>query len=284
MSFILDAIAKSEQERQQQEAPKAQILALPTGNQQQPHRRLLPYLIIGALLVNAAVLAIWMQSDDLFWSFQKEQGIPEDKLTSTDRPPADEAVSNIAITDARKSTGPTIDKALSSQAIQFKSTASLNKPLVEQQPATLDAASDAAGTTAIGSQKLPSETTITPTDEDTSGWLRIEPSTLSSRAGLETGNGTQNIADAESTPDKISHLYDLPDTVRNDLPTVKFSGHLYSSNPDSSFVFVDNERPVMQGQQIVDELLLHEITPTGVIVKFRGYLIEVGVLQNWTLN
>jgi hypothetical protein len=41
---------------------------------------------------------------------------------------------------------------------------------------------------------------------------------------------------------------------------------------------------VVVGQQIEDELVLYEITASGVIVKFRRYLIEVGVLQNWALN
>jgi hypothetical protein len=47
---------------------------------------------------------------------------------------------------------------------------------------------------------------------------------------------------------------------------------------------VNDGRSVFEGQQIVDELSLHKITPTGVIVEFRGYLIDVGVLQNWNLN
>ena len=68
------------------------------------------------------------------------------------------------------------------------------------------------------------------------------------------------------------------------LPSVAFTGHLYSSNSKSSYVFMDDGRQLIEGQQIVDELILHEITPTGVIVEFRGYLIDIGVLQNWSLN
>jgi hypothetical protein len=49
-------------------------------------------------------------------------------------------------------------------------------------------------------------------------------------------------------------------------------------------VFVNEGRAVRKGQKIANELFLYAITPTGVIVEFRGYLIEVGVLQNWTLN
>ena len=61
MSYILDAIAKSEQERQQQEVPGARVLALPASRVQQP-RRIMPYLVVGALLLNAVMFVVWMQS------------------------------------------------------------------------------------------------------------------------------------------------------------------------------------------------------------------------------
>jgi len=62
MSFILDAIAKSELERQQQEVPSARNLALQVHSSQRAPR-VWPYLLAGALLLNAILLVIWMQSD-----------------------------------------------------------------------------------------------------------------------------------------------------------------------------------------------------------------------------
>jgi len=89
---------------------------------------------------------------------------------------------------------------------------------------------------------------------------------------------------SEAPRRQVTRLSDLPADVRRVLPSVVFTGHLYSKNPRASYVFIDGGRQVVAGQRITDDLLLDEITPTGVIVEFQGYLIEVGVLQNWKLK
>ena len=67
MSFILDAIAKSERERQQQEPPDARILAMPLGAKPRP-RRTIPYILTGALILNVILLALWIQSGPSLFS------------------------------------------------------------------------------------------------------------------------------------------------------------------------------------------------------------------------
>ncbi|MDH5355112.1 MAG: general secretion pathway protein GspB [Gammaproteobacteria bacterium] len=208
MSFILDAIAKSEQERQQQEVPQAQVLALPLDNTP-AKRRLLPYFIAAALLLNIIFLAIWIQS-----SQPDRENIPAlEKVEPIEAPTAQ---------------------------------------LVAPEPVTQVVEQEVA-----------------------------EPEILVSPPKPIPAPATQ-----ESKPllSDISSLSELPGNIRKDLPTIVFSGHLYSSNPAASFVYVDNNRPVRKGQRIVGDVYLHEITPTGVVVEFRDYLIDVGVLQNWTLN
>jgi hypothetical protein len=115
---------------------------------------------------------------------------------------------------------------------------------------------------------------------------RMEPQNSSdSRSSTDSEiitPGTDN-ADKASSRD-IYRLNELPADVRRDLPSVAFTGHLYSSKPSASYIFVDGGRQVIEGQQITNELFLHEITPTGVVLEFRGYLVDIGVLRNWSLN
>lgn len=240
MSFILDAIAKSEQERRQLEVPGAESLSIPLENKTQNKSRLV-LLVVVALLLNAVVITLWLQAD-------KSAQMP---------------IVQIAEVEPEK-------------PIQIKHNSEVNPP----EPVVIEQA-------VLGQVE---ETAAEPSDEpaqeiaqdETEGWVRIEPDSLSnSLQQVDTARDTQI---QETGQLVVSQLYDLPASVRKDLPTVKFSGHLYSSNPASSVVFLDNQRPVMQGQQIVDEVFLHEITSDGVVVKFRNYLIGVGVLQNWTLN
>jgi len=276
MSFILDAIAKSEQERQQQEVPGVRVLALPAGGVRQP-RRVLPYFIVGALILNAVLLAIWMQSGQtLFDNFsptqienidrENEQGIASDNAT-----PADPTIS----------AGITANVTTPGVIAKIDTGVSINEPLTEQQSATPAKTSEATTSLVDGHEK----TSATTTGGDIIAPNLIEPEASSNKT--HSGQHDEPVLDLQDNTAmqrKVSSLIELPSTVRNDLPTMVFSGHLYSSNPDSSFVFVNEGRAVRRGQKIANELSLYEITPTGVIVEFRGYLIEVGVLQNWTLN
>jgi general secretion pathway protein B len=282
VSFILDAIAKSEHDRQQQEVPGAHSLALPVGSVRRP-RRVLSYLVGMALILNAILLVIWMQSDRplLEWF----------SLSGNDA--IEQATEQASVSDNSSTTNTLTTVDISATAASSSSTMEIDNTVsASDSPAEPGgkAFSDSRDTNA----DLEGESEITQHQDvaeavsagDTA-WVRIEPGTLSSKTspGVEPGNqaaGGQD--DGEVTFRKVSRLSELPADVRRDLPSVNFTGHLYSSNPRSSYVFVNGGRPVTAGRQIADELYLHEITPTGVVVKFRGYLIDVGVLQNWNLR
>ena len=276
MSFILDAIAKSEQERQQQEVPGARVLALPAGDVRQP-RRVLPYFLVGALILNAALLAIWMQSGQtLFDSFSPTQ------IENIDRENGQGIASdNATLVDPTISAEITVNVTTPEVIAEIDTGVSINGPLTEQQSATSARTSEATASLVSGHEK----TSATTTGGDIIAPNLIEPEASSNKAHSgQSAEPVQDLQDNTVMPRKVSSLSELPSTVRKDLPTMVFSGHLYSSNPDSSFVFVNEGRAVRKGQTIANELFLYAITPTGVIVEFRGYLIEVGVLQNWTLN
>lgn len=242
MSFILDAIAKSEKERRQLEVPNAQVLSIPP--EAAPSRKsLLPYLLIAALGINAVLVALWIQTD------QVEETVPG------------------AVTQVTRSQQDKVDA----------------EPVAEPvEKAAVDNTETLRVVEVVDADDEPRPEAVEETQQE--GWVRIEPNSLQESVSEAEAIGSVVVDSDAGESMVVSQLYDLPDSVRKELPTVKFSGHLYSSNPASSLVFLENQRPVMQGQRIVDDVYLHEITPDGVIVRFQGYLIGVGVLQNWTLN
>jgi general secretion pathway protein B len=302
VSFILDAIAKSERERQQQEVPDARALAMPVDSAQRP-RRVFPYLVLVALLLNVIVLVIWMQSGRSlpdWFSLSQSDAILEsgDQVFSSEDSSTPEQIDPLEATDT---------VAVSKSAVEIEQSAS--------KPTTADTASSDLSALP-GKMESTSESLIEAGDETTSerpetvaglegetglaaspggsgtksaegvAWVRVEPDALTGSASPgEFANQSPGSQGAdEVTPRKVSRLSELPADVRRDLPSVNFSGHLYSANPKLSYVFVNDGRSVFEGQQIASEVLLHEITPTGVVLEFRGYLIDVGVLQNWNLN
>jgi len=295
MSFILDAIAKSERERQQQEIPDARILATPVRNTRQP-QRFLPYLLAGALLLNVIVLLVWMQTDQSpLDQFQHSingatELSPAQKVTSDNKPSINETA-NLPITEpayplnraVENSGAKTLDPGLAPPASKMVLPEELTARPTSGKPARID--------NSQGRLEANSQSTRPPNVADAKDGnggdnsIVIEPDNQPGVTGSADSTKQTIIRHVvEPLPRKISRLSELPDDVRRDLPSVTFSGHLYSKNLASRYVLVEGGRTVFSGQQITDELILHEVTPTGAIVNFRGFLIEVGVLQNWSLK
>jgi len=302
MSYILDAIAKSENDRRLQEVPGAHTLVLPVDSAQRP-RRVISYLVLGTLLLNAILLVIWTQSDEsLFNWFQPsgidaverftEQAFAPDNTSATNQTTPVDVATTVASSDATARPDNSASKLAAVNIFPGKLAADAGKSVLTSDSNTgvknaIPAESraieiDPAGESDLTPPRLVAETS---NGEDTAR-LQVGPETLADENHpAELANRAPDTRDdGQQLPREISRLSDLPVDVRRDFPSVSFSGHLYSSNPKSSYVFVDDGRPVIQGQQIVDEVFLHEITPTGVIVEFRGYLIDVAILRNWTPN
>jgi general secretion pathway protein B len=302
MSFILDAIAKSEHDRQQQEVPDARTLALPVASDQRP-RRVMSYLVVVALLLNLLVLVIWMQSDRSLpdWlspSHNDARERPGDQAVISDNSATVKQIAPLNVVD----TAAPAEAAVEIENSISKLTAA-NSTAPQLSVRTDKGGSTGKSLTEQGSEAIPTPRAIAPgvageaeltassqvagtTSAEGTAWVRIEPDTLTKKIQPgEPAKRSPGPQDADEVmPGKVTRLSELPADVRRDIPSIDFSGHLYSSNPKVSYVFVNDGRPVFEGQQIVDELFLHKITPGGVIVKFRGYLIEVGVLQNWNLK
>jgi general secretion pathway protein B len=302
MSFILDAIAKSEHDRQQQEVPGARSLAFPVDSVQRP-RRILSYIAIGALLLNAIVLVIWMQTDRSPFNWisllnsdsierSTQQEVISDNTLATNQATSAEVTTmatsskKIVETDITASYATAGNISSPTLPAQSRKTVLPSESLAEPSGGTPVETRD-TGAELEGKSELSSPRNLVETKggEGTAG-VRIETDILPSKIGPgELANKASTTQSAgEVIARRVSRLSELPADVRRDLPSVAFTGHLYSSNSKSSYVFVGDGRPVNEGQQIVDELILHQITPTGVVVEFRGYLIDIGVLQNWSLN
>ena len=283
MSFILDAIAKSEQERQQQEVPAVRVLALPAKNVQQP-RRVLPYFVVGALLLNAALFVLWMQSGQTLFNLSSPTQVEFSESENEQASVPD----NAAFVSPTTAIGIAASTPISEVIGEIENTASMNESIAEQRSVPATSTSEAVAGLLSGSETAQSNFAVTTTGENTTAKKPTESAALSNntRSGESAERGAVPVQVMKNTDRQreVSSLSELPRDVRDDLPTVVFSGHLYSSDPASRFVFINEGRPVRRGGQIADELFLHEITPTGVIVEFRGYLIDIGVLQNWTLN
>lgn len=74
------------------------------------------------------------------------------------------------------------------------------------------------------------------------------------------------------TPDRreFVHQWELPASVRNELPVLNVMAHIYSDNPENRFVLMNGQRYV-EGDSLGEGVTLAEIRREGAVVDFREY-------------
>lgn len=205
MSLILDALKKSERERQRDKAPGLQSIHLPLPQREVRSRKHWWLLAIGLVAINAGLLG--------YWRFQQPTNagaasIPADPITPS-------AVS--------KATAPQL-----------------------MAPTNTNTAANSAA------------------DE----YSQITPAEAGTAAPQAENNS------------RIEEVGELPDAVRNNLPAMTFSFHVYSSNSQQRTIIINNRR-VREGDEVSSGIQLQEITEDGVILLSVGHRIHIGVLSGW---
>ncbi len=306
MSFILDALTRSEQERQRRTVPSLQTLHLPPAAQPQAHVAPAYYAIGGGVLVAGVVLAWWMWSvpeRDLAGQAQREEAAmvapapiqrgavpagasstPSATAASAGQPSAPPLAATGVMAaptpaPAPRSAAPPQSRARASARDTLASIES-SIVIIEAPPSTPALEASRAATPA----PPPLDDSAVQLPEETEGWTLITPDTLDRRNARGTADEAPRnpVPDSEGQP--LYTVHDLPDDVRSQLPSVVFSGHLYSSDPAARMIIVDGGRALSEGQRVAADLYLEEITTSGVILAFRGYRFSAGVVGDWALK
>jgi general secretion pathway protein B len=237
MSYILDALRKSDQQRQRGAAPTLLAGQATAVAPKQP--AFLAYGLLAVVLVGAGMLIGWLHP------WQPEQAAPDraelvaaKPVESTPRQPAP-APSEIAPQP---------------------------KPELQLQNATPPA--QAAPALVPTKPQLPArakpETDGTPREADAAVPRRT--------AAPEQLVGA---ADAARVHTVIS-MAELPLSVQQELPAMTISVHVYSGNPGDRLVGINN-RMLREGEYVDPGLKLEQITPDGMIFGYKGYSFRRGV-------
>jgi general secretion pathway protein B len=79
---------------------------------------------------------------------------------------------------------------------------------------------------------------------------------------------------------RIEEVDELPEDVRNNLPAMTFSFHVFSSTPQQRTIIINNRR-LREGEEVSAGLVLQQITEDGVILLFQQHRIHISVLSGW---
>ncbi len=244
MSYILDALRKSDQQRQRGAAPTLLAGQATVVAPKQP-----PYLFYGllaAVLLGAGMVIGWLRP------WQTEQAAPVAK------PPE---LSLRQPTPARTEIAPAPEAQMHSAAPVAQIA-----PAPAPAPAPLAAPRPAAAPAAVQAQPR----------------ARVEASGKPQDAGAAVAGKAAALpqqppaAPAADAAPYIVSLAELPLALQQGLPPMTISVHAYSGNPKDRMVGINN-RMLREGDSVVPGLKLEQITPDGMIFGYKGYSFRRGV-------
>jgi general secretion pathway protein B len=294
VSYILDALKKSEQERSRGTIPDIKAIHRPAAADPKKSSQW-PYLILIVLLLNAAGLGYWIYYQNRKTTVADlEITNPQVQTTSDD---------TASIADPSSIAGNAEEKGQNLQQVQDTQHA---QQQLEQNLASLQ---HEVERTKTPKPQTASPKPIQPTKQSSkpatsSKAASDKPNVIFSDKPLdvsdtelknaETVDDLAALSDVQIVPeedtsvadfvdDKIYEISELPDAVKRELPDISFAGHVYSSTQSQRSVML-NGKKMREGQEVTKGLVLEEITLEGVVLRSQGYRFKLGALQDWSFR
>ncbi len=243
MSLILDAIKKSERERQQQQVPD---LNANHNDYQQPPENLNRVWIIVMLLLVASVFMI-------YWWVKKESKKPEVLKPAVTESAADikskpSELNNLSPT-TRLKTGEKINNLKPKQTIQSLRSENKKSPKHHKRNTKLMFPATNRGT--INKDASSQHTRVAPPSDN-------------------KNRGDRNIVTLEL----------LPTSILNKLPDLIYSSHVYTGDGSTSFVVI-NKKITGEGEKISDSITVEQINELNIVINIDGQKVRLEKLKSW---
>lgn len=286
MSYILDALRKSDAQRRLGQSPDLSNAAAPAspGRSHRPGRVLAIVLI--SLLVIAVPAALWFGGPLQGWVAGLDRG-----SESVPAPSDPEMV--VALVDERESPESGAEQDRVAAASEER-----DEPAVEQ-PAAVDRRSPARPPVNVASRPAPQravdvprpapqrefDVPAAPVERERMVETAEEAQRLIEEAQRETERRRSPAPSAAAepaasvqtepetwAPERSDYVrrWELPLAIRRDLPELSLSIHVFSAQPQSRFVLINGERR-LEGDDLGQGARLLEIRREGALVEFRDY-------------
>jgi len=226
MSYILDALKKSEQERGHGNIPDVQTVHSSSLNYRSEKTTYWPYVLIAAVILNLLAIIYFI----------------------VDKKPAEDVT--VATQQASVTAHTPIENRVAPDATEET-----------ESPVT------GGDNKIIAIKKTEVETTTVPEK-------KIQP--LATTKNINTSTEKQVIISGTD----ILEFHELPEAIKQELPAIIVSAHVYSTNPVQRSIVINNNF-LEEGEYVLDGLILYEITPNGAIFNYQGTLFRYGVVSGW---
>ncbi|MGK2907704.1 MAG: general secretion pathway protein GspB [Desulfuromonadales bacterium] len=255
MSFILEALKKSEQQRQEKHVSQQKVrnrtLSLTSS---QSGRR--PYWLLAGC-VSLVLLGGW-------WFYSNQEATLEQPLELSPAASAPPASSPPQEAEPLVMTAPVpLDSPLP-QPVAVAESAPVPSMYVSPPPAPARAAAAKRHNPAVQPQRdddTPMKTLNTEELVETVDMAQPQPQAIDTRA-------------LESRARQMLFYSELPGEMRDRMPPLSMSMHFYNYDPNRRLVRI-NDLLLREGDRLSRDLELVEITPNGVTLDFLGTAFEL---------
>jgi general secretion pathway protein B len=246
MSFILDALRKSEAARRRSEAPDL-FATMPQAAEPERARHAWPLWAIAGIGVLSLIVAIWLVSRPPATQAPTASTTGTARIEGADVEMSEAPVAPIKAIAATPSaeTSPIVESPATPIAPVATPPAAASLPAPSPSTSTSPSAATAPTTTAPN---------VTPRD------LPTPPTPLPA---------------APPASDQPIALADLDPATRNQLPPLKLSMHLWNETPSGRFVILDGQR--LKEGDVLGELVIERITRDGAVLVWRGGRLKIAL-------
>ncbi|HET8708102.1 MAG TPA: general secretion pathway protein GspB [Pseudomonadales bacterium] len=285
MSYILDALKKSEEERRRGNLPD-----FTTQNIKIPKQRtanIWPFIGVAMLVVNMAVVG---------WLFLRE---PQKKAPEA----AGEA--EVKPVQAKEASTPTAAVVQTAPVVAQPPAQVIQQAPVQampQQVIVVPAGAVAPGQVVAIPQTVPAQSLggqpvvvyapaaqpmqVAPATHQVyapgdPAPVQVAPNSPPSTVFIAPGQGDISSPNAEIDDKSVPDINELPDTIKRGLPELSFSSHMYSSDPAFRKVII-NGKQLRENQPLNVDIILKRITEDGVVLDYQGTLFKVNVVEQWS--
>lgn len=135
--------------------------------------------------------------------------------------------------------------------------------------------------TAVAIMPLPTQTVaepVTNTDNKAAQPTKVNVTTAVSTVTAQTKPATATSAVKAAEP--VPYLTELDDAFQQQVPTLRFSTHIYTPKARLRIVEINGQR-YAENAMIAPGLRLLHITPKGVVLQLKGQSFQLDANRNW---
>lgn len=255
MSYILDALRKSETERHQ---GKVADLGRQLQLIHRPQKRYRPVqaVLAVALLLNAGVLAY------VFWPAQE---VPVSSIRVTEQEQAAVTTSPVPVTAVQE-----VQPGSQSSA---PSSSQSGSPSNSQLSAQSDDQPDYQSPTVIIPSGYGSSNVV-----DRNGPRNSQDYNQVDPLGSVSSVGTK-VPASRAGGGRVPHLVELPLSFQRSVPDLTVNSHIFASAPQARRVMINNQN--LRPGDSFQGLWVEAITEDGVVLSRQGQEFRLGIVRDW---